>query len=491
MMTYLYTQTPEFFSELCEEVRLFVDIRRIEKLKTDEYEKDGFFVLHYFTRSKDAVTSTTKLVRGGEVVAENTYEGEAQRGKLAAKRTEKRAAKISLYRALSGYFGKSMPWGSLTGIRPTKLLRDSQSRIGKAKAKALFLSEFDVSEEKAAFAQKILDVQQSLLPSGDGAIDVYIGIPFCVTRCAYCSFASSTPDVFAEAEQRYIDALAYELSMVKELTEGKNVRAVYVGGGTPTAIGEQNLERILDIASRIGAGEFTVEAGRPDTITQSKLDIIKNSGAGRISVNAQTLRDDTLERIGRCHTAQDFLDAFALTRDAGFDNINVDVIAGLPGESAEDLSNSLEQIISLEPENITVHSLAVKRGSKFAAQNMDVLPTSEDTQSAIKMAADMLDEAGYLPYYMYRQKYMKGSMENVGYARSGKACLYNIDNMEDVCSVAAFGAGGISKRIFGSVEQAGSAQGQRIERAANVKDLREYIARTSEMKARKRTLFDI
>lgn len=517
MMTYLYTQTPEFFSELCEEVRLFVDIRRIEKRETDEFETDGFFVLHYFKRGEDTVTSTAKLVCGGEIVAENTYECAAGRGKLAVKRTEKRAAKISLYRALSGHFGKSMPWGSLTGIRPTKLLRDTELRLGKEKAKALFLNEFDVLEEKVAFAQEILDVQQSLLPSGGDSIDVYIGIPFCVTRCAYCSFASSTPDVFAGAEQRYIDALVDELSMVKEMTEGKNVRAVYVGGGTPTAIGESNLERILDIASRIGADEFTVEAGRPDTITQSKLGIIKNSGAGRISVNAQTLRDDTLERIGRCHTAQDFFDAFALTRKAGFDSINVDVIAGLPGESAVDLADTLGRIISLQPENITVHSLAVKRASKFAAQNMDALPTSEDTQSAIKMAADMLGEAGYAPYYMYRQKYMKGSMENVGYAKSGKACLYNIDNMEDVCSVAAFGAGGISKRIFATDAQGcivglgtekvqrvqdslvksevnsrvGSIKGCRIERAANVKDLREYIARAGEMKERKRTLFDI
>ncbi|MBT7121814.1 MAG: coproporphyrinogen dehydrogenase HemZ, partial [Clostridia bacterium] len=407
-MTYLYSETPEFFSELCEEIRLFIDIRRIEKLKTDEFEKDGFFVLHYFVRGEGSVESTARIANDGEIVAEYTYECAAQSGELARKRAEKRAAKISLYRALSGHFGKAMPWGSLTGIRPTKLLRDSQMRLGKAKAQALFLNEFDVSEEKLAFAQRIVDVQQRLLPSGENNIDVYIGIPFCTTRCAYCSFASSTPDVFADAEQLYMDALTDELNILDDLLEGKVVRAVYVGGGTPTAISDENLKKILSIAAKIGADEFTVEAGRPDTITQSKLKLIKQSGAKRISVNAQTLRDDTLSRIGRCHTAQDFFEAYNMARQAGFESINVDLIAGLPGESADDLVNTLEQIMRLEPQNITVHTLAIKRASKFAAQNMDALPSSEDTRDALKKAADMLEKAGYAPYYMYRQKYMKG-----------------------------------------------------------------------------------
>ncbi len=490
-MTYLFTQKPEFFSELCDEIRLFVDIRRIIMRETDEFEPDGFFVLHYFERGKEKVMSTSKLISDGVMVAHYTYECEIEHGALATKRTEKRDAKISLYRALCGYFGKSMPWGSLTGIRPTKLLRDSINRLGEEKAKALFIGEFDVSPQKAAFAQKIVDVQQSLMPSDKSAIDVYIGIPFCVTRCSYCSFASSTPDVFAGAEQHYTDALVSELEMAGELTLGKDVRALYVGGGTPSAISESNLERILDIAAGIDAEEFTVEAGRPDTITQSKLRIIKNSGAGRISVNTQTLRDDTLIRIGRRHTAKDFFDAYEKARKCGFDSINVDVIAGLPGESADDLVQTLKQIICLMPENITVHTLAVKRASAFAAQNMDALPTSEDTQNALNLAADLLCEAGYAPYYMYRQKYMKGSVENAGYMRSGKACLYNIDNMEDLCSVAAFGAGAISKRIYGDTAKAGSEPEQRIERAANVKDLREYIARVGEMKERKRRLFDL
>ena len=255
-----------------------------------------------------------------------------------------------------------------------------------------------------------------------------------------------------------------------------------MGGGTPTALSEAHLERVLERAAQIaqGADEFTVEAGRPDTITPEKLRIIKESGAGRVSVNAQTLCDETLARIGRRHTAREFFDAYEKAAGFGFD-INVDVIAGLPGEDAGRLMDTLRPIIGLAPANITVHTLAVKRASAFAAENLDTLPTDAETASAVEQARQTLEQAGYRAYYMYRQKYMKGSQENAGYTRSGKACLYNIDNMEELCDVMAFGAGAISKRIF-------SAEA-RIERAANIKDLRMYLARLDDVLERKRALF--
>ena len=484
-MVYLYTQTPEFFSQICEEIRLFVDIRKIEETKTDDIGGDGLFVLHYFKTDGNKAVSLTKLYEDGIAAGEYQYSCELGQGELETKRNAKRAVKISAYRALSRRFKKQMPWGSLTGIRPTKLLRDSTVRHGEQEAKRLFIEEFDVSRQKYEFAREINEIQSTLLPDSANDIDLYIGIPFCVTRCAYCSFASNTPDVFPMAESKYIDSLVNELSIVKDIIGKRKVRAVYIGGGTPTAIGDANLERVLAAAKELGGAEFTVEAGRPDTITVSKLDIIKKSGAGRISVNAQSLKDETLERIGRRHTAEEFFEAFKKARQAGFENINVDVIAGLPGETKQDLIDTLKSISELEPENITVHTLAVKRASKFAEQNMDAFPTSEDTQAALSGAAELLSGIGYSAYYMYRQKYMKGSLENVGYSKKGCECLYNIDNMEDVCSVAAFGAGAISKRIF-----PGDTDDVRIERAANVKDLREYIARTDEMAQRKRTLFE-
>ena len=482
-MTYLYTNTPAYFSDICEAVRLFIDTRKIEHMAADARPEEGIAVRHTLSRRGDIIVSEAAVFSCGVCVGGHTYACDAGDDTLMRKRNEKRAAKISTYRALLAHFGTPMPWGSLTGIRPTKLLRDSESRHGEAAARALFLEEFDVSPGKYALAKSILAAQQKLLPQSGRDIDVYIGIPFCVTRCAYCSFASSTPDVFKDAEALYMDALTAELDAADTLLAGRRVRAVYIGGGTPTALGEANLERVVKRAAGIAGpdAEFTVEAGRPDTISREKLGIIKAAGAGRISVNAQTLRDDTLVRIGRRHTAAQFFDAFALARQAGFDSINVDIIAGLPQETVDDVRRTLTAVIGLAPENVTVHTLAIKRASRFAQDNMAAFPTSVETGVMVDTARDMLGDAGYHPYYLYRQKYMKGSQENTGYAQPRHDCLYNIDNMEEVCDVVAFGAGAISKRLFGG--------GARIERAANVKDLREYIARHMQMVGRKRALF--
>lgn len=480
-MTSLFTQTPMLFSDICEEMRLFIDTRRIEPLNEPVPPGDGYSVVHEMSESGGVFTSRAALYRDGKLASENTYECPVPPGELEHKRVAKRAAKISVYRALLSHFGAPMPWGSLTGVRPTKLLRDSEALLGEEGAKRLLLGDFDVSPGKYEFAKGILTVQAGLEPQPD-ELDVYIGIPFCVTRCAYCSFASSTPDVFKGAEEQYMGALMEELKDAEALTGGRRVRALYVGGGTPTALSGAHLKTVLQRAAELarGADEFTVEAGRPDTITAEKLRIIKDSGAGRISVNAQTLCDETLARIGRRHTAGEFFDAYALASSYGFD-INVDVIAGLPGEDADRLMETLCPIIDLAPANITVHTLAVKRASAFAAANMDALPTDAATAAAVERARQALEQAGYRAYYMYRQKYMKGSQENAGYTRPGKACLYNIDNMEELCDVLAFGAGAISKRIF-----MGEA---RIERAANIKDLRMYLERLDDVMERKRMLF--
>jgi oxygen-independent coproporphyrinogen-3 oxidase len=481
-MTALYTQTPLFFGDICEELRLFIDTRRIEPLAAPLPTGDGYSVIHEFSESDGVLITRAELYCDGLPISENTYTCSVPSSELEHKRVAKRAAKICVYRALFSHFGTAMPWGSLTGVRPTRLLRDSEVLLSEAGAKRLLLEEFDVSPGKYDFAKGIVLAQTGLSPKPD-ELDVYIGIPFCVTRCAYCSFASSTPDVFKGAEAQYVDALMAELSDAEALIDGRRVRALYVGGGTPTALSENHLKTVLQRAGELaqGADEFTVEAGRPDTITPEKLRIIKESGAGRVSVNAQTLCDETLVRIGRRHTASEFYDAYRLAADFGFD-INVDVIAGLPGEGAERLMDTLRPIIGLAPANITVHTLAVKRASAFAAANMDALPTDADTAAAVEQARQTLECGGYQAYYMYRQKYMKGSQENAGYTRPGKACLYNIDNMEELCDVVAFGAGAISKRIF--------SDEARIERAANIKDLRMYLARLDDVLDRKRALFE-
>jgi coproporphyrinogen dehydrogenase HemZ len=461
--------TESFFSDICEEIRLFIDTRKIERLTGYEPLAEGFSLLHRSKEEEGIISSLSRLFQGGYPVSESGYCCGLGQGALEHKRNAKRAAKISAYRALSKHFGVSMPWGSLTGIRPTKLLRDSEARLGEKGARALFLNEFDVSPQKYEFAKSIADIQRPLFPLA-GDTDIYIGIPFCTSRCAYCSFASNTPDVFKGAEDRYIAALTEELSEAEERLAGGRVRAVYIGGGTPTALSEKNLSLVLKRVAEIaeGAGEFTVEAGRPDTITEEKLKIIKEAGAGRVSVNPQTLKAETLLRIGRKHTAEDFFKAYGLARELGF-IVNVDIIAGLPGERTADFRSTLESVIGLSPENITVHTLAVKRASRFAADNMEAFPGDSETADMVNEAAETLRSAGYRPYYMYRQKYMKGSLENAGYSKEGFECLYNIDNMEELCSVEAFGAGAISKQVYGG--------GERIERRANTKDLRLYIQR--------------
>lgn len=479
-MTALFTDTP-YFGDICEEIRLFVDTRRIDRLAEQKPLAQGCSVIHSLKESCGVVTSDARVYLDGKPSAENVYTCASGGEELIRKREEKRAAKISVYRALSGLLAVSMPWGSLTGIRPTKLLRDSEERHGERGARALFLNEFDVSEEKYALSKRIIDIQRPLMPD-ENDIDVYIGIPFCTTRCAYCSFASSTPGVFKDAEQAYVKALLDELSAAERLLEGSRVRSVYVGGGTPTALCEDSLKTVLSRASEIasGADEFTVEAGRPDTITEKKLRIIKDAGAGRVSVNTQTLNESTLERIGRRHTAEEFFAAFCMAREAGF-VINTDVIAGLPGETESDVASTLKSVIELSPENVTVHTLAIKRASKFAEDNMESLPGDSETAAMINGARAMLESKGYNPYYMYRQKYMRGSLENAGFAKKGFECLYNIDNMEELCSVAAFGAGAISKRVYGG--------GERIERSANIKDLRLYVKSADDMIKRKFSLF--
>ena len=279
-----------------------------------------------------------------------------------------------------------------------------------------------------------------------------------------------------------MDALLYEIEELREITNKYNIRSVYIGGGTPTSLRQEQFERVLRAAGVLAkeAREFTVEAGRPDTITKEKLQLIKDYGANRISVNAQTSNDNTLKLIGRSHSYSDFLSSFALAKQAGL-LINTDLIIGLPGETQEDALKSVRDMISLRPENITVHTLAIKNASKFAKDNERGFMSAISAQTAVNASREVLKEYGYSPYYMYRQKYMAGNLENVGYSLPKQEGIYNIDIMEETTSILAFGAGGMSKRVYDL--------GNRIERTPAVKDITHYITRTQEMAQRKLELF--
>ena len=411
-------------------------------------------------------------------------DGDVQLRALHRKRAARRLCRQTLYNLCREVTGIHPPWGSLTGVRPTHLLYEAlDAGLTEDEAVARLSSTFDVTEEKALLLRDVARAQRRLPKPDNGQIDVYVGIPFCTTRCAYCSFSSGELGK-GKLVEPYLQALFHEMEEGARLLRqaGKKLRAVYVGGGTPTALNEDQLTRLLERLMTLypGAGEYTVEAGRPDTITPGKLRAIREAGVGRISINPQTMNDRTLQVIGRAHTAQQVEEAYAMARTEGMGHINMDVIAGLPGEHPEDFARTMEAAVRLHPESLTVHTLAIKRSSRMHLENAP-LPDGNEAAAMVRMGMETARRMGLAPYYLYRQKHMAGNQENVGYALPGHACLYNVDIMEETTHILALGAGGISKRIY-------PGEGQ-IGRAPNVSNIELYIARVEEMIGRKRALF--
>ena len=388
-----------------------------------------------------------RLIRGGE-----TYEGRAEVGSAASERDrarmEQQAVKLSFYRAALASGTARPVWGSLTGVKPGKLMA---RYLAEGRTAADFARDFDVDMGRAALceatARAAMDAKASL---GPGDIGLYVGIPFCPTRCAYCSFISSAVGANAKLVGPYLEALSGEIRRTGERVRAAGQRpvALYFGGGTPTTLTAEQLddlctalEESFDLAA---LREYTVEAGRPDTITAEKLAVLRAHGVGRVSVNPQTMSDEVLAAIGRAHTARDVLDALALVRTAGGFQVNMDLIAGLPKDTPEGFARTVETVLGLAPENVTVHTLAIKNGS-YLSQNRADLPDGEAVGRMVDYAGERLAAAGYRPYYLYRQKYMSGGFENVGWAKPGTGSLYNIVMMEELCPVAAMGAGGSTK----------------------------------------------
>ena len=344
-----------------------------------------------------------------------------------------------------------------------------------------------VSDEKIKLSMDVAKRELALLSRLDceTGYSLYIGIPFCPSACLYCSFTSYPLSAWESRIDEYLEALSREILFAAGYFKGKHLNAVYIGGGTPTTLGAAQLKRLVSMVfehfDMSHCLEFTVEAGRPDSITREKLLALKEEGVTRISINPQTMKDDTLKIIGRRHTAKQTEEQFYLARSLGFDNINMDLIAGLPNETLFDVTHTMQKIAALHPDNLTVHSLALKRAAKlsmFREEYQDL--TFENTQETIAVTADYAKQMGMEPYYLYRQKNMAGNFENVGYATEGKEGIYNVLAMEEKQTVIACGAGSISKRVYpdGSVK-----------RCENVKDVTQYIGRIDEMIERKRQLF--
>ncbi len=428
-------------------------------------------IRHIFTQKEDRLINT--IVLGGKSYAYGNLV-KPFKDKIEEKRLVKRFAKLSLYKALSAYTGKSLPWGALTGIRPTKLAYSQLESEGEFKD--FFISTMKVSEEKTNLIARILENQKGLYKKDDDNSDFFVFVPFCPSRCRYCSFISSDIKSAKKYVDLYVDTLVKEINQSK--THIKNLRSIYVGGGTPVSLSNENLDKILSAMDDINNGvEFTVEAGRPDVISEETLSLLLKHKVTRICINPQTFNDKTLEKIGRNHTAKDVIDKFNLAK--GKFSINMDLIAGLDGETFEDFKYSLDKAISLSPDGITVHTLAVKRGSYLAEEERRL--NVEEIDKMVDYAHKTLQDSGYNPYYLYRQKYMAGCLENTGYAKAGKECLYNINAMEEISSTVACGANAISKVV--------TKLGEKIERYASPKDVKTYIEKIDTILKEKERLF--
>lgn len=418
-------------------------------------------------------------------VTELTYGGKTARGEARVRitgvsdeyereRLRQRALKLSFFRAARDVTGVTPSWGALTGIRPAKLVRSMlEEGMTPGQADRVLRDTYCVSPARRRLALESaeagLRAKRDLRPE---EISLYVGIPFCPTRCAYCSFVSADVGRALKLIDPFLDALCRELAATGAMLAdaGLRVRTVYFGGGTPTTLSAPQLDRLMgELAEHIdlsGCTEYTVEAGRPDTITAEKLAVLARRGCSRVSVNPQTMQDAVLERMGRAHRADDILRAYALARESGIGCINMDLIAGLPGDSAEGFRASLEQVLDLGPENVTVHTLALKKGSRLMEEGGG-LPSGAAVADMLDFAWAALRGAGQRPYYLYRQKYMSGSFENVGWCRPGAESLYNICMMEELHTIVSLGGGGVTKLVD-------RATGY-IERLANAKYPQEYI----------------
>lgn len=404
------------------------------------------------------------------------------------KKTVRESFKKMIYEILTELTGKEMPWGILTGIRPTKIVHEYlEKNMKDQEIEELLKKEYFISNHKIKLlievAKQELDILHKNKPD---EISLYIGIPFCPTRCVYCSFTAYSIKEKAPLVEEYLRALYKEIDYIATVKKHLPIRSLYIGGGTPTSLGEEQFGELLGYIKKSfdvdQIEEYTVEAGRPDTITDEKLKLMKAFSVGRISINPQTMNQKTLDTIGRKHGVADIVRVFESARKIGHQNINMDIIVGLPGESIEDVACTLKHLGVLMPDSITVHTMAIKRASRLKEdKELYALTEGDSIEEMLKLCDTSIREMGLLPYYMYRQKNMLGNFENVGYAKPRKACTYNIEIMEEKQTILALGAGAITKIVY--------QNGERIDRVANVKNLEDYIARVDEMILRKKEGF--
>lgn len=454
------------------------EIKLLEEDK--DFSKDGLFIISSLVNLNGKISSLTEIYRDNNLISQSKEDIESI--KIYRDSIEKDiriAIKKSLYNALEKITENETPWGVLTGIRPVKIVHELLNKgIEDEEIIRVLMDEYKLYKSKAKLILHIGKRQRAhIYPLNKDKFSLYISIPFCPTRCLYCSFPTLPLGRFESYIEEYVAKLIYEIKSIKKLTEGKEINTVYVGGGTPTAIPPKKLERIIqEVYNSFGQEnikEFTVEAGRPDTITEEYLKVLNKNNINRISINPQTMNNETLKLIGRQHSAEDIVKTYNLAKEIGFQVINMDLIVGLPNEGVREVQNTLEEIKKLDPENLTIHTLSVKRGSKFRNTLEEYDLESQDTIGNMLIETMKYSrEMDLIPYYLYRQKQILGNFENIGYAKPNMECIYNIVIMEEKETIIGAGMGAVSKVFFPNEN--------RIERIPNFRDIKEYINRIDE-----------
>lgn len=468
----LYVKNHNFHFELENLTRLFFPNEKITVIR-DFSEPQPPYI---YTEVSDKITISVKI-------------GSFDKTKTAPKeQTDDDNELVSaqlLYKLLCDFTGLTQPWGILTGVRPVKLLRRLAEESNEEQAVKKFENDFFVSNEKIALSRETEHNERKILElSRPESFSLYVGIPFCPSRCSYCSFVMASIERAKKLIDPYAKLLCEEIKRTAEIANklGLRLETVYFGGGTPTTLSAEQLDTVLKTVNNSfdmsTCREFTVEAGRPDTIDSAKLFALKENKVDRISINPQTTNDEVLKTIGRKHTAQQFFDAFELARKCGFDNINTDLIAGLPTDTPESFKNSLDSIVKLNAECITVHTLCMKRASRLTTEGVTLdLQQARDAREMLAYTQNILGQNEYIPYYMYRQSRMVGNLENVGWSKKGFESLYNVYVMDETHTILACGSGGVTKLKRNNPDY--------LERIFNFKYPYEYIDRFDELIQRK------
>ncbi len=468
--------------DLRELIRIIFEYEEIEYIEDiQEYQDRGILLYNQLLKKADQEYMIVQIYENGKLIGESKKSVEDVEVYIKSRRKKRNIAiKKAIIEATNSY--SLLPWGILTGIRPMKIVHDlTKKSIDKKLIRNVLREEYLIFDEKIDLLLRVEEIQKVYIKENKNKYSLYISIPFCPTRCLYCSFPSLNIDKYEQYIDKYIDTLIYEMDSVKDMMKSHEINTVYIGGGTPTSIAKEDLERIIQYINksfgRENIKEFTVEAGRPDTIDLDYLKMLKKNNIDRISINPQTMNDETLDIIGREHNSKEIIDVYKMAKELEFKSINMDIIIGLPNEGVEEIEYTLKELEKLNPENLTIHTLAVKTNSKFNKEidkyKLQIEDNIEEISNSIK---EFISQNEYYPYYLYRQKQSVSNLENIGYSKKDKECIYNISMMEEKETIISVGMGGVSKIYKGN---------GRIDRVPNFKSMHDYLYRVDELIKRK------